>query len=200
MNEPKWEEFVGVLQEEIDNLEAASSGKLKPSAGTTEIIRNFYESCKRQMKVRMSRGGRSWEFQRLDRHKVAAAICRSVVQAIPFGDIDQGDLNIRAANEILAFIVATRVLMSFAAKEARDAKDVDLANHFERGPSLPETSDGEPFALHFYRSLYWHRQGNKQSSPTIDNWLDPFQMSIAFFMIELMSSLPPSDTLKAQAA
>lgn len=192
MNEPKWEEFVGVLQEEIGRLEAGDAGKLNLRGGATENIQCAYDACNQEMKVRMSRGGRNWNEQLLDRHKVSAAICRSIVQVTPFGEINDGDLNSRAANEILAFIVATRVLMSFAAKEARDAGNEVLAAHFEQGPSLPQTSDGEPFSLHFYRSLYWHRKGNEQRSPTIDNWLDPFQMAITFFLIELMSSLPPS--------
>jgi hypothetical protein len=192
MTDEKFKEFVGVVEKKLKQWEEASNGVLKRKTEALVEIRKNYAACRDQMKMRMALidpAKKSWENQRLDRHKIAAALCWAIVRAVPLDTSKARTANDRAANETVAFTAPLSILMSFAADDARKAGNPTLAGYFDKGPALPVTSDDVSFAVHVTRCLYWHRHRNKEAPPEIDKWLDPFQLAIMFYLLEFFASL-----------
>ncbi len=193
MNEPKYEEFVGVITSTLE-LQVRRSPKelcLKPDAEAS--IKKFYELCRSQMKLRMAQNDldktKPWDQQLLDRHKIAAAVCWAVTRAQPVDTKHARTANDRSANETAALSTSLQILLSFAADDANRAGKPALASYFSHGPALPVTTDNIAFTVHVARCLYWHVHKNSMAEPDIDKWLDPFQLAIMYYMIERFTSL-----------
>jgi hypothetical protein len=191
MTEEKFDEFIGVVEKMLMQQEKDSKGILKRKTGARAEIKRYYADCRDQMKKRMVRidPTKNLGDQRLDRHKIAAALCWAIVRAIPLDTNEARTANDRVANEVVAFAAPLSILMSFAAEDARRVGKPTLAGYFAKGPALPDTSDDVPFTIHVTRCLYWHRIRNKDAPPEIDKWLDPFQLAIMFYMLEAFASV-----------
>lgn len=191
MNDGKYEEFVGVITAALDKRIKCSPENLFLKKGAEAKIKEFYESCRRQMKQRMALNDKTkpWDQQRLDRHKIAAAICWAVTRAQPIDTAKARTANDRIANETVAFIAPLQILMSFAVNDAEKEGKQVIASYFKNGPALPSTTDGIPFTVHIARCLYWQAHRNSDAPLDIDKWLDPFQLAIMYYMIDVFTSL-----------
>lgn len=191
MNEPKYDEFVGVITAAIKDRVTASPHTLSIKGNAEADIRRFYELCRRQMKDRMAHDNppSPWNAQRLDRHKIAAAVCWAITRAQPIDTTKAKTANDRLATEMVAFAAPLQVLLSFAADDAIKAAKPTLATYFQHGPALPTTTDKIAFTVHVARCLYWQTRKNAAAEPHIDKWIDAFQLAIMYYMIEVFTSL-----------
>lgn len=196
MNEPKYDEFAALItaaiQKRIDRSPTFLSWNHGGKLGATEKIKSNYEECRAQMKKRMAQHsgqGTDWNDQVLDRHKIASAVCWAIALAQPIYAKGTPSGNDRIANEICAFNAPLQLLLSFAADDADKVGDTTKAAFFRRGPSLPPTQDGTAFTVHVARTLYWRRVMNTGSETSIDKGIDPFQLAVMFYMLELFTSL-----------
>lgn len=191
MNEIKYDEFVGVITAALNNRIKHSPQSLFLKKDAEAKIKEFYESCRRQMKQRMALHDKTkpWDRQRLDRHKIAAAICWAVTRAQPIDTAKAQTADDRIANETIAFIAPLQILMSFAVNDAENEGKQVIASYFKNGPALPSTTDSISFTVHVARCLYWQAHRNSDAPLDIDKWLDPFQLAIMYYMIDVFTSL-----------
>lgn len=193
MNEIKYDEFVSVIADSLKQSIKLSPIVLSLKSSADADIKKFYELCRTQMKKRMAQNAGcmdKWNEQRLDRHKIAAAVCWAVVRCQPILIKKTGACaDDRIANEMVAFSAPLKILLSFAADDATTAGKPTLASYFSNGPSLPSTTDKISFSTHVARCLFWRNHMNSDAEASIDKWLDPFQLAIMYYMIEVFTSL-----------
>ena len=81
---------------------------------------------------------------RIDRHKVAAALLASIVEIRPMQiNVTNASMNVRTANELLSFLVGCDVIMAFA----------NTANKGALKISSPKCRD-EAYYKHFVKTIY----------------------------------------------
>jgi hypothetical protein len=136
MTEIKFDELAATVRLLGDGYIKSSQGTLTWSDGWERSLQNSYEPYKAALKQNHTRNPGDV----LDRHKVGAAILRSICLLGPLVPATPGPMPPRfsQANFFIAFHVAIHVFRCYALQDARDAGDADAVAMHSAGFILPD--------------------------------------------------------------
>jgi hypothetical protein len=174
-----WNDIRDIAIVPVANDLIADYSELSWLDGWDAKVKTAYETHRAYMRSRMKKP-KDGEEIRIDRHKVASALAKGILDVRPLDVRVERTRNpsdgARLANEILAFEAALSIVTSFGIKEAEDQGNHLLKKAYEVDFILPESSDG-PYEEHMHFGL-------RHASYVKQGQFDEFLFANLLFVLE----------------
>jgi hypothetical protein len=184
MKDPKWDEVLAVAIKPAGEDLLSQYSDLKwaddPSQSWASKVRTIYDNIRAYMRSRMKLPAEGERI--LDRHKVAAALARAIVEAKPLVPKDKNFLSEGAfyANEALALESALSIIVSFGLDDAHGSKaykGYDLSWIFSQPFVFPACNE-KPYRQHLHTAMKHAVCRRKEDS------FDEFLFANVLFLLE----------------